>query len=494
MSLRLSNTPGRQPYHVLLIGEDSKQTELYSELVREVSDCQVDVVSRLERSFDWVGRSNYHLVVIDGGRADLLGLLERFKRISPVTSVILVSEEANVEEAVAAVRLGAEDYLKKPFNLDGFKLAVKRGLDRKAIFGGDSGASSYLNLLHSCQLVSATLEQGKIFGIIQSYISRELHSDHSAIYSVKDGKAEQMENGPDRAMEEIIGIALHASNPMPSMIESGEFYRFIERGHVTPGLFIFRFRCVAETDYFCVCLSPAKPTSIDTFEGRLRMLKIQIELTGKNIEQFMGVQTLAYLDDATGLYNTRYMNTILDKEIAQATATGKSFAILFIDADRFKAINDQHGHMVGTKLLNEMGAQLKKYVRDVDTVFRYGGDEFVAVLSPCDLATAQIVAERIRRSIEELKFLADEGLNIQFTVSIGVALFPDHASSKKEVIEAADHAMYAAKRKTRNSVFLADIAAMRNAPRGSGSPVPAGLATAPPIGTVPDSKKGAGRG
>ena len=97
-------------------------------------------------------------------------ILEQIKRISPVTSVILISEQGTVEQAVAAIRLGAEDYLKKPFNLEAFKLAVKRGLDRKAVFGGESGVSNFFNLLNSCQMISATLEQKKIFGIVQSYL------------------------------------------------------------------------------------------------------------------------------------------------------------------------------------------------------------------------------------------------------------------------------------------------------------------------------------
>lgn len=453
------------PYQVLIIEQDSKEIELYSDLIREVANCRVDVMSHGENSFDWVGRSNYNLVVI-GLNAALesgtsgLALLENIKRMSPDTSVILISEQATVEQAVAAIRLGAEDYLKKPFNLETFQLAVKRGLDRKVIFGEDSGASGFLNLLNSCQMISASLEQKNIFGIVQSYLARELKSGHSTIYSFHEGNLQRIdEQGgsvmQDRAMQEILDIALQASNPLPKMSESGAASRFIDRGQLTPGLFIFRFRCAGPADYFCICLSPERPVAIEAFENRLRMLKAQIEVTGKNIEQYLGVQHLVYVDDATGLYNTRYLNYILDREIGQARLTSKSFAVLFIDADKFKSINDSHGHLVGTKLLNELGNQLKKFVREKDTVFRYGGDEFVAVLSPCDLATAKTVAERIRSAVEMGSFLEHEGLNIHFTVSIGVALFPDHAQSKKAIIEAADHAMYSSKKTTRNSVTIA---------------------------------------
>jgi diguanylate cyclase (GGDEF)-like protein len=471
--------PQNLAYHVLLIEEDPKETELYSDLIREVDHCQVDVMSRVENSFDWISRSNYNLVVIDasirkgakGGMAtgvDGLAILEQIKRFSPVTSVIIISEQGTVEQAVAAIRLGAEDYLKKPFNLEGFKLAVKRGLDRKAIFGNESGVSNFFNLLNSCQMISASLEQNKIFGIVQSYLSRELHCDHTAIYQLAPGSDraapyqidDKEEAGPshsDRAMEEIIDISLQASNPIPGMLDQNEYTRFVERGQLTPGLFVFRFTCAGPNQYFCVSLSPERPTNIDEFESRLRMLRVQIEVTGKNIEQYMGVANLVYKDDATGLYNTRYLNYILDREIAQSKANGKSFAVLFIDADKFKGINDTHGHLVGTKLLNELGEHFKRFVRERDTVFRYGGDEFVAVLSGCDLPTARIVAERIRASVEKHAFLADEDLNIHFTVSIGVAIFPEHATSKKEIIDAADHAMYDAKKTTRNSVTVAEL-------------------------------------
>lgn len=464
--MAVSNQPTKpNSYSVLLIEADSKQTEMYVDLVREVADCQIDVTSSGDRAFDLVGRSNYHLVVVDtsllSSSSESLDLLERIKRISPETGVILVSSNATVEEAVAAIRLGAEDYLKKPFSLETFQLAVKRTLDRKTVFGDNTGISSFFNLLNSCQMVSASLEQSKIFNIVQSFFARELRTTHSAIYTLREKDSIRVDDGTrdkrDQAMEEIIDIAIQASNPLPRMTEAGELFRFVERGTITPGLFVFRFKCAANTEYFCVCLSPERPQPLDAFESRLRMLKTQIELTGKNIDEYMGVQSMVYLDDATGLYNTRYMNFVLDREIALSNSSGKSFAILFMDADRFKSVNDNHGHLVGTKILNELGAQLRHYVRGTDTVFRYGGDEFVAVLSSCDLATAQSVAERIRHSIENHSFLAEEGLNLHVTVSIGVALYPDHAKSKKAVMDASDQAMYQAKRTTRNNVYIAPI-------------------------------------
>jgi diguanylate cyclase (GGDEF)-like protein len=316
--------------------------------------------------------------------------------------------------------------------------------------------------LNSCQLISASLEQNKIFEIIQSYFRRELNAGYSAIYAKHDERLVRIkgvdpQETQDRTLEEILSIAIHAANPIHGMAENSELYRFIDRNQLVPSIFTFRFHCAGESDYYCICLNPEKPNPVDVFESQLRMLRAQIEVTGKNIEHYKGVQQLVYVDDVTGLYNTRYLNQTLEREIVQAQSNEKSFAVLFIDADRFKGVNDLYGHINGSKLLNELGNQLKRYVRDKDAVFRYGGDEFLAVLSPCDLNTAKTVAERIRESVEKTDFLKNDNLNIKITVSIGIALFPDHASTKKEIVEAADHAMYDAKKKSRNCVFVTKI-------------------------------------
>lgn len=463
-------TSSRQAHQVLLIEDDPNGSQLHADLIREMGNCKVDVITRIENSIDWIARSNYDLIVLDdavlesslgaGGSLSSLVLLERVKRISPDTSVVILSAQATVEQAVAAMRIGAEDYLQKPFNLDTFKLAVKRGLDRNAIFGETGAGSHFLLLLNSCQMISASFERENIFGIVRSYLSRELKSSHSAIFSIHDGNVFRFpESGKeaylDHAVEEILDIAIQVGDPLKQMIETNEYFRFVDRGQLTPSLFVFRFNCAGGEDYFCVCLSPQKPPSTDTFEIRLKMLKAQIEVTSRNIQQFQGIQHLVYVDDVTGLYNTRYLHYILDREIAQSRATGRSFAVLFIDADQFKGVNDVYGHLIGTRLLNELGNHLRKFVREKDTVFRYGGDEFVAVLSHCDLPTAQGVAERIRSSVEQESFLQKDGLDIRFTVTIGVALFPEHAASKQEIVEAADQAMYGAKRKKRNSILSA---------------------------------------
>lgn len=442
---------------------DPAQSEMMSDLIQQISDASIDTISRADSPLDWAGRQSYHVVVLDVEiTADPLDLLEKIKRLSPMTAVVLITSTPSIEQSVSAIRMGAEDYLAKPLSADAFKLAIQRGLDRKSLFHENSAASSFIHLLNSCQLISAALEQDKILGVVASFMSRELGSKHCAFYHDPKGdqnmvKCDFNSEENDPAMQEILDIAVQATSPIEKLQGISDFYRFVDRGQLTPGLFVFKFWCGGKGDYYFVSLSPHKPLVIESFESRLRMLRAQIEVAGKNIDHYMGVRHLVYVDDATGLGNTRFLSTVMDNEVTEYERSGKAFAVLFLDADKFKGVNDQHGHLVGTKLLHELGALIKSHLRGSDSVIRYGGDEFVIVLSPSDLTSAQMVAERIRAAVEVNQFLKDEGLSIHFTVSIGVALFPDHARSKREVLDAADHAMYAAKRKKRNCVFLAEL-------------------------------------
>jgi diguanylate cyclase (GGDEF)-like protein len=120
--------------------------------------------------------------------------------------------------------------------------------------------------------------------------------------------------------------------------------------------------------------------------------------------------------------------------------------------DSFKQVNDTHGHMVGSRVLKEMGDLLKKSCREVDVVIRYGGDEYTVILVETGAVTAGIVAERIRSQVESYTFLASEGYDIHLSCSIGYACCPEDTMSKQELLEMADQAMYSGKAGGKNCV------------------------------------------
>ena len=120
-----------------------------------------------------------------------------------------------------------------------------------------------------------------------------------------------------------------------------------------------------------------------------------------------------------------------------------------MDLDHFKAVNDTHGHLVGSRLLVEVGRVLKGCVRERDIVVRYGGDEYVVLLRNTDSGGALKVAERIRRTMENHHFMPREGISLSLTTCVGVASFPEHARDKATLLDMADRAMYRGKRGTR---------------------------------------------
>jgi diguanylate cyclase (GGDEF)-like protein len=175
----------------------------------------------------------------------------------------------------------------------------------------------------------------------------------------------------------------------------------------------------------------------------------------RNLGRFAEVEDLAYLDDLTHLFNRRYLELFLGKEVTRGEETFKPFSLLFSDLDYLKAVNDTHGHVVGSKLLVEVARVMKACVRDNDIVCRWGGDEYVILLRGTDCGGALKVAERIRRSIETHHFLAREGYALRVTTCIGIASFPEHAKDKDSLLDFADRAMYRGKKSSRNVIYVA---------------------------------------
>ncbi len=155
------------------------------------------------------------------------------------------------------------------------------------------------------------------------------------------------------------------------------------------------------------------------------------------------LETLASTDPLTGLLNHRAFYARLDKEIARADRSGRPLALLLVDLDDFRAINNTHGHQAGDRALVAIAAALRGSLRAGDSAGRYGGDEFVALLPEADLGEALAVAERARAAITTIALAAGDA-TIHATTSLGVAALPRHARDRDALIAAADQAAYAA--------------------------------------------------
>jgi diguanylate cyclase (GGDEF)-like protein len=163
----------------------------------------------------------------------------------------------------------------------------------------------------------------------------------------------------------------------------------------------------------------------------------------------------AIRDPLTGLYNRRYLNETLERELARATREDYPVSCVMIDIDHFKNVNDTFGHAAGDAMLQSLGAQLVNQSRVADLVYRYGGEEFLVILPNVTAEIAFQIAERWRRTFLASTVLLQDSSSANATLSCGISEFPAHGSSGGELIAAADQAMYRAKAMGRNRVEVA---------------------------------------
>jgi diguanylate cyclase (GGDEF)-like protein len=172
-------------------------------------------------------------------------------------------------------------------------------------------------------------------------------------------------------------------------------------------------------------------------------------------ETMEALRRLAIRDQLTGLLNRREFDRILNEETERALRFGRSFALVMLDIDHFKSINDEHGHPAGDEVLRQVAAVLEGELRSVDRVARFGGEEFAIILMEVDKAAALETARRLCAAMARDPRTISNGLDLQVTLSAGAAAVPQDAKTPAELVAASDRALYAAKKGGRNRAVAA---------------------------------------
>ena len=187
-------------------------------------------------------------------------------------------------------------------------------------------------------------------------------------------------------------------------------------------------------------------------KDRAEALASQLKVTNDKL------RSIAQRDGLTGLYNHRYFQEVLDKELSRAMRYRRAFSLVLFDLDHFKKINDTYGHRVGDIVLKEISAVVMENVRTNDVVARYGGEEFAIIAPETDLKGAAVLADRLRRAVEQMQIQADS-VTVQATISVGAATYlpSTEGTTKTKLLDAADAAMYQAKNNGRNQLSMAKV-------------------------------------
>jgi diguanylate cyclase (GGDEF)-like protein len=197
-------------------------------------------------------------------------------------------------------------------------------------------------------------------------------------------------------------------------------------------------------------------------ESALLALAGQASIAVENVMLHGEAQRASTTDPLTGLWNFRYLTVSLNREIERAIRFDRSLALLMLDLDLFKNVNDTYGHQRGDDVLREFSNRVKGEIREVDTLARYGGEEFVLLLPETTPAGAGRLAERVCHAIRSRPFGGADGETpIDVTVSIGAAVFPNHADSGANLLRSADRVLYAAKRGGRDQWVVAEATSQR---------------------------------
>ena len=449
---------------VLVIDEDEQAAEMTAQILTAQGH-----EPTLEASFDGAmfqldaGASARAGAAFDVVTCDLiptesgpsLDFIDRLRSTGDGPSVIVTTGHDDVDTAVSALHRGASDYLLKPLDPARLLLAVARALERRRLHNENTRLKRDLVLFTAGQRILETLDAHQlalrgvdalcVFAGANAVAMLGPDVQHHRGLTPEEALAlkdiDWPTNWTHRADPQQLSPALaNYSDAILLDLAEGRSALLLKRGR-TRGPSQFR-----EDD-----------------EENALFLARHLSTAFKNVERFLRAELEARRDDLTGLVNAKAFQSAVRDRVHRAADDSRAakargelpppidFAILFIDLDRFKEVNDVHGHLLGSRLLAEFGHLLTRCVREEDVVGRFGGDEFVILLGAVDPDGAVVVAERIRQKIEDHRFLGREGARLQVTCSIGVAAY-EEGQTADALLDRADQAMYLAKSASRNAV------------------------------------------
>ncbi len=401
--------------------------------------------------------------------------LRRVRELNATTCVIVSGNPIPLEDVSALLRGGVYDYLKSPIPLDKLERAIEQGLQTREhaeeIIRSMALANERLleeknrlqmwnhdlsRIYQVNQTLASFLNPGLTISAFAESLKPLIPYDTLSLFLKGRGGADRVWVFPrqnettdrDYIKEEaaLLGksFSLYDEKLEPLALPDG-FEVFIPLVIAAEKLGILRITRRSE----------GAPISLNEYQRQiLLMVTTSLSLSLRNAEMYQQVKELAATDELTHILNRRAFLNILDRELKRSNRLETKLALLLIDLDHFKEVNDIYGHLAGDAVLQEIAFLLNQSIREIDVLARYGGEEFVIVLPEVEQKEAFIAAERIRHLIGAHIFRKDKD-PIHLTVSIGMAIFPlSSTKNPEDLFHLADLALYLAKKKGRNRIEI----------------------------------------
>ena len=450
----------------VLVVDDNR---FHRELAKDVlaGRAAVEVCRDASEALDALTREPADLVLSDltMPRMSGLDLLAQVQRRWPGTDFVLITANATVESAVDALRQGATDYLQKPVRAADLVLVFERAMGRKRLVAENARMRDELALYDSCRALASCLEPEDVYAVSLDLLARGTGLDRAfGVYERHGmpgsdgvhcrGLAEDEEVRLRAAIREMKRAA-PLENDEVEVLDRGAFHDVLAAADIAVGRVISVPVVGDDGEAGALCALSRGHDLPPLALEHAQVIAGQAAIALRNAERYRRARDRAFIDDTTELYNARYLLEAADREIRRAERYGSELSVLFLDLDHFKLVNDHHGHLVGSGVLRQISQLLLQTVRQVDTVARYGGDEFTILLTDTGERGGRIIAERIRRIVEEAPFEAGPDGVLHVTASLGLATYPIHGRTREAILDAADKAMYRAKSAGRNQVSSA---------------------------------------
>lgn len=423
-----------------------------------------DAIEELKRQF-------FNIVILDLMLPDMGGieLLRLFRNKCPNTCCIIFTGFASLPSAIEALKVGAYDYIIKPFDMEHLKLVVRRGLEKEKLTIKNEELLERLErekfkleiILDAYKKISGILKLEDLADFVIDKGVQIVEAEKASLLIVDEGSGELVlkgSKGMDVGMERI-GWRVKVGDLISGwVVKEGKalvvgdiendprFKSFAQSSRYKTKSFI-SLPLKSDSQIIGVINVTDKLARTNIFnEEDLKYLTIlthQAVAQIENIKLYEKLLSFSITDSLTNLFNHRYFQERIQSEILRSLRYEHSFTLMMLDIDSFKLYNDRCGHLEGDRILRQTADIFKQNSRQVDVVCRYGGEEFMIILPETDIKGAKVLAEKIRKAIE----------NIKLTVSVGIAVFTK-GLTKDDLIGHADKALYNAKAEGKNRVCV----------------------------------------